>query len=332
MICVKSIPDDYSTGDVLSWLKYLDAEYVFLDKGAEEFSDILISNYSIHLKSESSNLTFDLSLINSFWYRRSGQIKINPLSDTPIINKQEIVSNIYSELSHLNAFIQENLNSKTSTSSIDGPGIGNLNRLMVFKVAASFGLKIPEYIITNKKKHLLNFFSKFEEIVLKPISNVRSILVPEGEYLQFTKLVSKEDLNIIPDSFFPSLFQEYIQKDFEIRTFFLDGKFYSMAIFSQKNNQTKIDFRKYDSKYPNVRVPFKLPEEIENKILKVFEYYNLNCGSVDILHTPNDEYVFLEINPVGQFGMVSIPCNYYLEKKIARTLIAYETKIPKETE
>ena len=35
----------------------------------------------------------------------------------------------------------------------------------------------------------------------------------------------------------------------------------------------------------------------------------------------NNEYVFLEINPVGQYGMVSEPCNYFLDKKIAHYLI-----------
>jgi D-alanine-D-alanine ligase-like ATP-grasp enzyme len=47
---------------------------------------------------------------------------------------------------------------------------------------------------------------------------------------------------------------------------------------------------------------------------------DLNCGSIDMIVTPKNEYVFLEVNPVGQFGMVSYPCNYNLEKKIAEYL------------
>jgi len=47
---------------------------------------------------------------------------------------------------------------------------------------------------------------------------------------------------------------------------------------------------------------------------------NLDNGSIDIIVDNNGKYYFLEINPVGQFGMVSIPCNYYLEKKIANYL------------
>ncbi len=37
--------------------------------------------------------------------------------------------------------------------------------------------------------------------------------------------------------------------------------------------------------------------------------------------TPEGKYVFLEINPEGQFGMVSHPCNYYLERELALTFI-----------
>lgn len=34
-----------------------------------------------------------------------------------------------------------------------------------------------------------------------------------------------------------------------------------------------------------------------------------------------NNFYFLEINPVGQFGMVSGPCNYKIEKLIAKYII-----------
>lgn len=37
--------------------------------------------------------------------------------------------------------------------------------------------------------------------------------------------------------------------------------------------------------------------------------------------TPDDEYVFLEVNPVGQYDYVGKRCNYQLDKEIALTLI-----------
>jgi hypothetical protein len=40
--------------------------------------------------------------------------------------------------------------------------------------------------------------------------------------------------------------KERIDKWIEIRIFFINDKFYSMAIFSQQNSKTKEDFRDYD--------------------------------------------------------------------------------------
>jgi glutathione synthase/RimK-type ligase-like ATP-grasp enzyme len=47
---------------------------------------------------------------------------------------------------------------------------------------------------------------------------------------------------------------------------------------------------------------------------------NLLTGSLDILKDKNGKYYFLEVNPIGQFGMVSKPCNYYIEEQIAEFL------------
>jgi D-alanine-D-alanine ligase-like ATP-grasp enzyme len=48
---------------------------------------------------------------------------------------------------------------------------------------------------------------------------------------------------------------------------------------------------------------------------------DLNCGSLDLIKSKDGRYVFLEVNPSGQFGMVSYPCNYYLEEEVAKSLI-----------
>ena len=58
----------------------------------------------------------------------------------------------------------------------------------------------------------------------------------------------------------------------------------------------------------------------------VFAELNLNCGSVDMIVDKNGEYVFLEINPVGQYGMVNEPCNYNLDHLIANYLIHGRTR------
>jgi len=130
-----------------------------------------------------------------------------------------------------------------------------------------------------------------------------------------------EDIESLPDEFFPSLFQKNISKKYELRVFYLNKKFYSMAIFSQNDSQTKTDFRNYNFEKPNRNVPYSLPRVVKVKINKLMKVLELETGSLDLLVDENDDYYFLEINPVGQYGMVSYPCNYYLDKIIAEELI-----------
>ncbi len=95
-----------------------------------------------------------------------------------------------------------------------------------------------------------------------------------------------------------------------------------MAIFSQQNEQTALDFRHYDKERPNRNVPFKLPADLEEKLLELAKLFKMNSCSFDLIYGIDKEYHFLEVNPVGQFGMTSFPCNYNVEKQIAEFLSA----------
>jgi D-alanine-D-alanine ligase-like ATP-grasp enzyme len=90
-----------------------------------------------------------------------------------------------------------------------------------------------------------------------------------------------------------------------------------MAIFSQNDPKTQIDFRNYNNENPNRNIPFKLPKKIEKKLKKIIKIKQLDSCSIDLIVTPENEFVFLEINPQGQFEWISYYCNYHIEKKIA---------------
>lgn len=72
----------------------------------------------------------------------------------------------------------------------------------------------------------------------------------------------------------------------------MDGVFHSMAMFTQRNQKTTIDYRNYDFEYPARRVPYDLPKSIEKKIDALMRELGLNTGSIDMIYTVNNEYVF----------------------------------------
>lgn len=200
-----------------------------------------------------------------------------------------------------------------------------VDKISVLKLARKNGLIVPKTYVVNSKTQLLNIMKKSPNLITKPITEGTGFFIEKGGYIMHTQKVKAPKIN----QFLPSLFQEQIEKEFEIRIFYLDKKTYSMAIFSGGNQKTKVDFRNYDLFNPNRYIPYNLPEEVEKKITSLMEELNLKTGSIDMIKNKNNEYVFLEVNPIGQFGMVSSPCNYHLEMKVAEYLIKKITNASK---
>jgi ATP-GRASP peptide maturase of grasp-with-spasm system len=199
----------------------------------------------------------------------------------------------------------------------------NVNKLRTLAIATRVGLAIPDTMITNDRTLLQDFKDRCLRIVAKCIGDPQTLYAGSDTYLMYTSEVTQEVIDRLPRTFFPSLFQHLLDKAYELRVFYLDGHCYPMAIFSQLDQQTRLDFRRYNSAKPNRNVPYRLPERIETAIRSLMRELNLVTGSVDIVRTRAGEYVFLEVNPVGQFGMVSYPCNYRLEKRVAEYLLAH---------
>lgn len=193
----------------------------------------------------------------------------------------------------------------------------NLNKIYVLNKAKDFGIKIPYSRIVSNKIEILKIMKNYPDLIVKPLSECIFLHTENDSFKMLTKKINKKDMKEIPEVFFPSLIQERIDKILEIRAFYFNDKFYSMAIFSQENKKTTEDFRNYDDDTPNRTVPYQLPITVEEKLILLMKFFKFRIGSIDLLLNKNNEYIFLEVNPEGQFGMVSYPCNYYLEKEIA---------------
>lgn len=323
MILLITNETDHSTNDVIDWIHFgynqpfvkigsnthIFIEEVTLSKSCETDVTIRI-NGSKSLK---------LSEVSTYWYRR-GQVTLNLLSLPEIYNpdlENQIRKHLTDENNKLLSLLFSILHKKRRIGNINN---NKINKLDVLDVAQQIGLDIPTTQVVTSKRSLLAFYQKHIYIITKSINNPLNYSDGEGAYVQYTEEVTKDDILTMDDHFHPTLVQEMLPKKYEIRTFYLNGKCHSMAIFSQLDRQTRIDFRKYNRTVPNRTVPFKLPSTIEKKIDTLMRYFNFISGSLDIVVTTNMEYVFLEVNPIGQFGMTSDPCNYYLEREIATYL------------
>ncbi|VXB10445.1 Grasp-with-spasm system ATP-grasp peptide maturase [Flavobacterium sp. 9AF] len=315
-IIIQSESKDRSTDDVIQWIRYLS-----INTKIEEIFDFLdLQEIKIEIANDKFNFrlnNLDYNYNDSYWYRR-GIINI-PNTNGFI---QESIENNNSKP------ILDFLNSKSNKIQINKFQDNYLGKLKQLEVCKLIELNFPETLITTNFSDLQKFVELHNLVITKPIENPFSNHIINNKDVCFftpSQLITNEILNkITTKRFEPSLFQKYIEKKFEIRSFYINGIFKSMAIFSQQNEKTKIDYRDYDRERPNRVVPFNLPTEIENKLTLLMKKLNLNCGSFDLIYTLDNQYVFLEVNPIGQFQWVSRNCNHYIEKLIAKTLINEE--------
>ena len=314
MILILSLSHDQSTSNVIDWLLYYNSKFIRINHQEMIDAEIHISNDYINIQFVSGKI-LDLSTIKKYWYRRGNfifsdkylkgnQAIINTINQDKLINNNDIVNYIHNYL-------------KNNISSINSYNDNFINKLDELELASKVGLNIPFTLITSSRKSALDFINTHNKIITKSIKNSINFEIDQYSYYFNTTILNKHDIEEFPETFSPIKLQNYIEKAFELRVFFLDGKFYSSAIFSQNDEQTKIDFRNYNESNPNRVVPYSLPQELQLKLNEFMRILNLKSGSFDIVVTEEGKYVFLEVNPIGQFTQVSVPCNYYLEKEMA---------------
>lgn len=324
MILILSIHGDSSTNDVIDWLEQYEVPYFRLN------DEDLYSKYKVSFSiDEDCRIAFDImnrnneylfssKEIEKVWFRKFAFFK--NFENFHYISEnfgRGFSDQLEKEFHSVVNLLYTSLNDKKWLTHFKSL---NLNKLWVLSVAANCGLMIPKSICTNSSAFFSMSFLDNEKLITKSIRDGEFIQFGEKMLGMYTVMITDRTADI-PENFSFSLVQNKIEKSFEVRTFYLDGCFYSMAILSQKDSRTRIDFRKYNFSKPNRWLPFSLPLEIEKRLDILMRRLNLNTGSIDLICTHENNYVFLEVNPTGQFGMVSKVCNYPIERDIAKYLI-----------
>jgi ATP-GRASP peptide maturase of grasp-with-spasm system len=332
MILILSSKDDSSTSEVIDWLLHFNADFIRINEDEPIEISISMTNDLIeteaHIKRPGKE-SIKFSDIRTYWYRR-GYLN-STLNTLPESNNQCIYINgfLIEEQQSVNFALHALL--KSDKKYLGAYQDNFLNKLEVLNAAKRSGLQIPATLITKQKKDLLTFLKRHPKIITKAITNALNFSIQSDNYFLHTIALDSNSISTFPDQFPIILVQEQLMKKYELRVFFLEETFYSSVIFSQNDSKTSVDFRNYNKEKPNRVCPFKLPINIEENLLKLVKQYGFKTGSIDIVVTTDDEFVFLEINPIGQFKQVSTPCNYYLEEAIALTLSNYEPRSTNRT-
>jgi len=323
MILIISEEKDVTTDQVVDWL--LSFKTVFKRQNYETanmLDSFVINNNTTSLKINSINQKD----ITKVWYRR-GQFTLFKMSlNSSSVNSINELASLNNYISDEVAVIENSIESflRSENSYCVGSRLADntINKLDVLLTAKKNKLLIPDTLITSNKEEILHFYTTYKTIITKDLKAPVHFSIRNNNHTSIgTFVVTKKMITTLEDDFFPIFVQKKIDKKYEIRIFYYNGKLFPMAIFSQKDKKTAVDYRNYNTENPNKCVPVILPKEIQENLLKTLQDLNLNTCSIDFIVSKAGEYIFLEVNPMGQLDWVSKNCNYYIEKYIAEDLV-----------
>jgi glutathione synthase/RimK-type ligase-like ATP-grasp enzyme len=100
----------------------------------------------------------------------------------------------------------------------------------------------------------------------------------------------------------------------------------SASLDSQTSERAAHDWRRDGLQMVQDWRLYQLPREVEEKILRLMDYFSLNYGAIDIILTPDGRHVFLELNPSGEFFWLERNPGLPISEAIADLLMGHSPR------
>jgi glutathione synthase/RimK-type ligase-like ATP-grasp enzyme len=172
------------------------------------------------------------------------------------------------------------------------------NKPYQLSLAQRVGLKIPRTRITNSPNSVLQLFEQAKDVAYKTLAN---FVFPPDEYI-FTTRITQDAVTGRADAIkrAPGIFQEYVQKAYELRVTVVGDEVFATKIHSQNFAATQTDWRRSQLEAAMYE-PTDLPASVQDCIHAFHREAGLFYGAYDFIVSPEGTYVFLECNPAGQW-------------------------------
>lgn len=230
------------------------------------------NKFNSYLYFKDRNKLINLSRINAILYRRP----VPPVPDKSISNesiRKFCIDESYDFIRGL-------------WLSIDGFWISSPesirkaeHKIYQLSFAQKCGFLIPKTIITNTPNDLKRFIETTEQrIIIKPLYSGFIKEEQDEPLMIYTTIIDKTDINEIENiSYAPSIFQEYIDKEFDVRVTIVGNTVFSARIDSHNLPQNIPDWRFADLENLDHSI-YPLPEEIKYSCLQLVRNLNLEFG------------------------------------------------------
>ncbi len=195
------------------------------------------------------------------------------------------------------------------------------NKQRQLRLAACAGLRVPRTLVTNDPAAARQFFARTEGQTVAKLLRPIAVSMDADKPFVYTSRVREEDLDdaeALRHS--PMVFQELIPKACELRVAFVAGETFAGALDASDTSRGHIDWRRVATEECRWQKA-QLPAQVVSGLQALMSELGLVFGAVDLIYTPSGEYVFLEVNPGGEWGMLERDLGLPISEAIAEALL-----------
>lgn len=311
--------DNQSINDVSNHLKEANIDVIRFDTDLYPTQYLIDAEFSgsktKHILKTPEGKLISTEELNAIWYRRfyTGfdiDTKMDP--QLRAISVDESKTSVIGFLSCLDCFQLDSYWDVRRASVKD----------YQLKLASKMGFEIPNTLATNNIDNAKIFFHSQSGNVITKTQGSFGVQQDGIEHVMYTTDLDEQDLNDTNGlRQCPMTFQEKIKKALELRVTVVGNHVFCAAIDSSRHVETSTDWRKLSRETAEDWFKYTLPNNIKEKVIEFTKALNLNYGAIDILLTSDEEYIFLEINPCGEFYWLDQHVGYNICDTIAELLI-----------
>lgn len=168
------------------------------------------------------------------------------------------------------------------------------HKVYQLKIAHEVGLETPVTLVTNSPDDARAFAES-----QGPERTIYKAFSATAQHWRETRLLKRDEEALLDNvKFAPLIFQEYIPAKFDLRVTMMGPHVFAAAIHSQETSYA-VDFR-MDMDGGRVEA-FELPADVVQRLHALMDRLGLVYGAIDMRLTPEGRFVFLEVNPSGQW-------------------------------
>lgn len=182
--------------------------------------------------------------------------------------------------------------------------------------AAACGLVVPDTIVTNDPAQAAKFIAHVGRAVYKPLTPA-GITEADRQRVVFTTPVAAGDVDESV-RLTANLFQEWINKRYEVRLTVVDDTFLAARI-DTGSEAAAVDWRADYDTLTYTPLP-DVPAAVRAGVSALMRRLRLRFGAFDFIVTPDDRWIFLEINPNGQWAWIEDATGLPIAASIADAL------------